>query len=159
MSSGWHEGMPQVNKVNKPQTLAEISFDQRNCSWLLFGVSWWKKNLLVEKKCACVTVESEAGSRSAWTIFLMNTCVCRVLPDHTKCGFVLFPRFENSCKWCGLEQTTRQSRADFLQEWFGAILLCSRVKGTCPGNYWRELGTVALKLRASEKKKNLILSV
>lgn len=37
--------------------------------------------------------------------FLMNSCVCRVLHDHTKCGFVLFCGFENICKWCGLEQT------------------------------------------------------
>jgi len=89
----------------------------------------------------------------------MNTCVCRVLHDHTKCAFVLFPSFENSFKWCGSEQTTKQSRTDFIREWFGAILLCSRVKGTCLGNYWRELGTVALKLRAFEKKKEISSSV
>lgn len=84
----------------------------------------------------------------------MNGFVCRVLHDHTECGFVLFLRFENSCKWCGLKQTNRKSRADFTEEWFGAIR--SRAKGTCLGNCWKELGTVALKVRAFEKNKYLL---
>lgn len=53
----------------------------------------------------------------------------------------------------------RQSWADFIQGWFGAILLSSRGKGTCLGNYWRELGTVALKRRLWGKKSNLLCMV
>lgn len=116
------------------------------CLMMKKKILWWKK------KCSCVTTESEAGSRSAWTVFLMNTCGCRALQDHTECGFPLFPSFANSCKWCGLERTSRQSRTDLIQERFRAMLLCSRVKGMRLGNYWREFGTVAFKLKAFEKE-------
>lgn len=110
-----------------------------------------KKNPLVEKSCACVTAEPELVAVVPGLFFLMSNCVFRVLHDHTKCSFELFPSFANRC---GLERTPRQSRSDFIQEWFGAILLWSRVKGTCLGNYWRELVTAfALKWRPLEKEK------
>lgn len=62
----------------------------------------------------------------------MNSCVFRVLHDHTKCGFVLFPSFENICKWCGLEQTIGKAE---LTSFKNGLELCSCVAGE-RGRVW-----------------------
>lgn len=50
-----------------------------------------KKNPLVEKKKVSVSQQSQELAVVVPSLFFkMNSCVCRVLHDHTKCSFVLF---------------------------------------------------------------------
>lgn len=88
----------------------------------------------------------------------MNSCVCRVLHDHTKCGFVLFCGFENICKWCGLEQTEAK------QSWLYSGMVWSHTpvkqgKGDVSRELLERTGNSCFKTEVFGKKKSNFLCI